>query len=179
MNGKLASSVFHKLSHEPNHLSFTSVHPLHLKRNILYTLIIQATKYCSSFDMYVNEREKICMSLLLNKYPNKFIDEQFNRVLFKFNNNEPLHRDNYYTLHKNMLFNLVEKKKKPIDYYNNMFIHFTYCSNMKAFPEKFRTLWQKYFHQSPINEINPVLSTRNLDNLQKQLVKNNKCIIKK
>jgi hypothetical protein len=50
-----------------------------------------------------------------------------------------------------------------------MFVHFTYCTNMQTFPMKFHTLWHKYFEESPINEITPILGTRNVDNLQKRL----------
>ena len=61
-----------------------------------------------------------------------------------------------------------------------MFIHFTYCTNMKSFPSKFHILWNKYFAESPINEIRPVLGTRNVDNLQQRLVFNkwfNRCCL--
>ena len=51
-----------------------------------------------------------------------------------------------------------------------MFVHFTYCSNMRSFPVKFHALWQKYFMDSPINDIVPILRTRNVDNLQQRLV---------
>ena len=51
-----------------------------------------------------------------------------------------------------------------------MFVHFTYCSNMKTFPKKFHTLWDNYFGESPINEVTPILGTRNVDNLQRRLV---------
>ncbi|CAM4985804.1 unnamed protein product [Rotaria socialis] len=50
-----------------------------------------------------------------------------------------------------------------------MFIHFTYCLNIRTLPTKFHTLWNKYFSESPINEIIPVIGTRNVQNLQKQL----------
>jgi len=41
---------------------------------------------------------------------------------------------------------------------------------MRMFPVKFHLLWQKYFLDSPINDIVPVLGTRNVDNLQRRLV---------
>jgi hypothetical protein len=173
VKGRFITSVYHKPSHELYHLPFNSTHPRHLKKNIPYAMIIRAIKYSSTFDIYVNERERIRMSLLLNKYPNEFIDNQFDRAIRKSNNNYPLNTNNYDTLHKKMLF-ISLKEKIPMDYVNTMFIHFTYCSNMNTFPEKFNSLWNKYFLQSPINEIKPILSTRNLNNLQKQLVNNKK-----
>ena len=41
---------------------------------------------------------------------------------------------------------------------------------MKTFPSKFHVLWQKYFNQSPIDNIIPALGVRNVDNLQRRLV---------
>ena len=57
----------------------------------------------------------------------------------------------------------------PTDHGRTMFIPFTYCTTMRTFPSKFHTFWCKYFQQSPINEIIPVLRTRNVDNLQGRL----------
>ena len=42
---------------------------------------------------------------------------------------------------------------------------------MKTFPRNFHTLWNKYFEQSPINEVTPILGTRNVKNLPRQLVR--------
>jgi hypothetical protein len=58
----------------------------------------------------------------------------------------------------------IFKEKVPIDYNTMMLVHFTCCSNMRAFPKKFHILWNKYFGGSPINDIIPVLGTRNVDN---------------
>ena len=41
---------------------------------------------------------------------------------------------------------------------------------MKNFPHKFHNLWLKYFSESPINDITPILGTRNVTNLQQRLV---------
>ena len=57
----------------------------------------------------------------------------------------------------------------PVDYGKTMFVHFTYCTNMQTFPAKFHSLWNKYFGSSPINEITPILGTRNVQNLQRRL----------
>ena len=66
-----------------------------MKMNIPFTVLLRAIRYCSTFDGYLNEREKLRMALLLNKYPNKLIDQQFNNVLSKFNINESLSIYNY------------------------------------------------------------------------------------
>ena len=75
------TSVYQKPSYEPYYLPFNSIHPLHMKVNIHFTMLLRAIRYCSTFDEYLNEREKLWMALLLNKYPNKLIDQQFNKVL--------------------------------------------------------------------------------------------------
>ncbi|CAF4416031.1 unnamed protein product [Rotaria socialis] len=119
-----------------------------------------------------DEREDLRMALLLNKYPGKFIDNQFNRVLKNRNITQSLTSNNYNMIRKNIIYNIIKEEKIPTDHYRTMFIHFTYCLNIRTLPTKFHTLWNKYFSESPINEIIPVIGTRNVQNSQKQLVKN-------
>jgi hypothetical protein len=109
------------------------------------------------------------MALLLNKYPGKFIDQQFNNVLLKFNINQPLNFNNYNTFRQKVI-NTTFQEKQLIDYGKTIFVHFTYSTNMRTFRNKFHTLWNKYFRESPINEVTPILGTRNVDNLQRRLV---------
>ncbi len=75
--GQLFTKVYHKPSHEPYYLPFNSVHPLHMKKNIHFAMLLRAIRYCSTFEAYVNERVSLRMALLLNKYPGTFIDFQF------------------------------------------------------------------------------------------------------
>ncbi|CAF1048376.1 unnamed protein product [Rotaria sordida] len=126
-------------------------------------------RYCSTFQTYLNEREKLRMALLLNKYSNRIIDEQFNHVLLKFNIDQPLDFNNYNLIRQKVIETPI-KDKIPVDYGQIMFVHFTYCLSMKTFPTKFHGLWDKYFGESPINEIAPVLGTRNVKNLQRHLI---------
>ena len=63
-------------------------------------------------------------------------------------------------------------EKVPIDHGKEIFVHFRYCSNMRTFPAGFHALWKIYFGESPINEIVPVVGTRNVTNLQRRLVRN-------
>ncbi|CAF2087703.1 unnamed protein product [Rotaria magnacalcarata] len=94
-DGQLFTTVYQKPSYESYYLPFNSIHPLHMKKNIPFAMLLRAIRYCSTFETYLNEREKLRMALLLNKYPNKIIDEQFNNVLSKFGINEPLTSINY------------------------------------------------------------------------------------
>ncbi|CAF3379091.1 unnamed protein product [Rotaria socialis] len=132
-------------------------------------MLLRAIRYCSTSESYLNEREKLRMALLLNKYPNKIINEQFNNVLSKFRINEPLTSMNYNGSRQKIIDSPM-KKKLLVNYEKSIFVHFTYCSSMKTFPIKFHSLWEKYFDKSPINEVIPILGTRNVDNLQKRLI---------
>jgi hypothetical protein len=167
--GELVTSVYHKPSHEPYYLPFNSIHPLHMKKNIPFAMLLRGIRYCSTFRSYIHERESLRMALLLNKYPSQFIDQQFSRVLQKFNINQPLDFNNYEAF-RHKVINAPIQEKQLIDYGKTIFVHFTYCSNMRTFPIKFHTLWNKYFGESPINEVIPILGTRNADNLQKRLI---------
>ncbi|CAF1270424.1 unnamed protein product [Didymodactylos carnosus] len=102
-------------------------------------MLLRAIRYCSTSQVYLNEREKLRMGLLLNKYPIKFIDQQFYRVLQKFNIDQPLTRNNYNALRQKVI-NTPFKEKVPVDYNRTMFVPVIYCSNMKAFPQKFHAL---------------------------------------
>ncbi|CAF3338582.1 unnamed protein product [Rotaria socialis] len=82
-DGQLLTTVYQKPSYESYYLPFNSIHPLNMKKNIIYTMLLRAVRYCSTFQAYLNECEKLRMTLLANKYPNKFIDEQINQVLLK------------------------------------------------------------------------------------------------
>ncbi|CAF1365707.1 unnamed protein product [Rotaria sordida] len=167
-DGQLFTTIFQKPSYEPYYLPFKSIHPLHMKKNIIFTMLLRAIRYCSTFQDYLNEREKLRMALLLNKYPNKFIDEQFNNILLKLNT-QSLTCNNYINCRQEVIDSPI-REKVPVDYCKTIFVHFTYCSSMRTFPRKFHTLWNKYFGESPINEVLPVLGTRNVKNLQRRLI---------
>jgi hypothetical protein len=166
--GQLVTKVYHKPSYEPYYLPFNSIHPLHMKKNIPFAMLLRALRYCSSFQLYLNERESLRMSLLLNKYPNDLIEKQFIAVLEKFNVTVQITSLNYEHI-RTQIHSQPDQTKSPVDFERNLFVHFTYCSNMRTFPIRFHTLWQKYFNESPINEIRPILGTRNVKNLHLQL----------
>ena len=151
-------------------MPFSSIHPLHIKKNICFNLLLRALRYCSTFQAYISEREKIRMALLLNRYPGKFIKQKFDRVFSKSNIVEALCSDNYETQRRKVLTSDTHENI-PVDHSRKMFVHFTYCSNMRTFPRKFHTLWQKYFQDSPIDDLTPILGIRNVGNLQRRLVR--------
>jgi hypothetical protein len=133
-------------------------------------MMLRAIRYCSTFDAFINERELLRIALLLNKYPGHFIDGQFNKVWTNFNINQTINTYNYDRIREIIIQYPDKKGKIPVDYNKHIFIHFTYCLNMKQFPKRFHTLWSKYFGESPIADIIPVLGVRNVNNLQQRLV---------
>ncbi|CAF4660703.1 unnamed protein product [Rotaria sp. Silwood2] len=167
-DGTLFTTVYQKPSYEPYYLPFSSIHPLHMKNNIPFTMLLRAIRYCSTYQTYLNEREKLRMALMLNKYPNKLIEGQFNNVLLKCAIDHPLAIRNYNRYRQKVIDSPI-KEKVDIDYESVMFVHFTYCSTMKTFPVEFHLLWNKYIGESPINEVRPILGTRNVKNLQRCL----------
>ncbi|CAF4755672.1 unnamed protein product, partial [Rotaria sp. Silwood2] len=111
-DGELFTTVYQKPSYEPYYLPFSSVHPLHMKKNIIFTMLLRAIRYCSTFQEYLNERERLRVALLLNKYPNKFIDEQFTNILEKLNI-EQLLTFNNYAEHSQKFIDSPIKEKVP------------------------------------------------------------------
>ncbi|CAF1551815.1 unnamed protein product [Rotaria sp. Silwood1] len=109
-NGDLFTKVYHKPSYEPYYLPFNSIHSIHMKMNIPYAMLIRAIKYCSTFETYLNEREKLRMTLLLNKYPGEFIEKQFSRVFQIHILMRPLSTSNYKTLREKLID--LDKKEK-------------------------------------------------------------------
>ncbi|CAM4918386.1 unnamed protein product [Rotaria socialis] len=67
---------------------------MHMKKNIPFAMLLRAIRYYSTFKAVLNEREDLRMALLLNKYLCVFMDKHFNRVLQKFNINQPLTSNN-------------------------------------------------------------------------------------
>ena len=169
INGHLFTKVYHKPPYEPYFLPFNRIHPIHMKRNIPYEMLFRGLKYCSTFEAYMDERVKLRISLLLNKYPGEFIDKQFNQLLRKFNVDQVLTSQNYDQIRAKMIQSPI-KERNPVDFGKSMFIHFKFCASMKSFPSRFHTLWSKYFAESPINKLKPILGTRNMNNLQQQLI---------
>ena len=170
-NGYLQTKVFHKPSYEPYYLPFNSIHPLHLKKNIPFTMLLRALRYCSSFHSYIAERESLRVALLLNKYPASFISAQFDSLFKKFTIGRVIDEHNYSDIREQVIC-LPQNEKRSIEYDTHLFVHFTYCTNMRSFPRQFHILWQKYFDTSPISQITPILGTRNVDNLQRRMVRN-------
>ena len=110
INGKLFTEVFHKPSNEPYFLPFTRIHPLHMKKNIPFTMILRPIRYYSTFDSFIAEGERIKMASLFNKYPNKLIDKQLQLLLDKYEKTPVLTASGYPIIRKTIL-KLLEPEK--------------------------------------------------------------------
>jgi hypothetical protein len=168
--GELVSKVFHKPSYEPYFLPFTSVHALHIKKNIPYVALVRAIRYSSSYEAFKREETHICMSLLLNKYPMNFILKQFERVFQTFQCTAATQK-NYPEIRKFFLdATNVNTKRAEIDFTVNIFCHFSYTKGMKDFPTRFHQLWDDCFTETAICSMKPILGSKRLYNLQDYLI---------
>ncbi len=167
--GKLVSEVFHKPSHEPYFLPFTSTHAHHIKKNIPFIALVRAIRYSSSYSAFKREVAHICMSLLLNKYPMNFILKQFERVPQTFQCTVP-NRKNYLGIRRIYLdttdntTNNITKKAK-IDFEVNILCHFSYCKGMNGFPTRFHKLWNDCFSDTAICNKIPIVGSKKFPRL--------------
>ena len=177
-NGYLMSEVFHKPSHEPYFLPYTSVHPAHIKKNIPFGALVRAIRYSSNYDAFKCEEAHICMSLLLNKYPVQFILKQFERVFQTFQCIIPT-RKNYCNT-RQIFLNTINNNKAGIDFEVNILCHFSYSKGMHDFSTRFHKLWNDCFSDTAIFNMKPIVGSKRLDNLQNYLVKKkpNKSVLK-
>ncbi len=60
-----------------------------MKKNISFGMLLRVIQNCSTFQCYINERNSLRKTLLLNKYSADFLEQQFNRVLLKSDINQP------------------------------------------------------------------------------------------
>lgn len=168
--GKLVSEVFHKPSHEPYYLPFSSVHATHIKRNIPFGALVRAIRYCSEYDAFKHEEARVTTALLLNGYSLNFILQQFRRVCLTFDCAVPT-QHNFPTVRKALLATTDGGRKTTrIDFEVNMLCHFSFCKGMHDFRGRFHQLWNTCFSDTAISQMTPIVGFRNLKNLHDQLV---------
>ena len=173
--GKLVSEVFHKPSHEPYYLPFSSTHAKHITKNIPFGALVRAIRYSSEYDSYRQEEARITMSLLLNGYQLSFILGQFKRVFLTFGVSAPTQR-NFSRTRKAFLASAetnaaeTNAKKAKIDFEVDILCHFSFCKGMHDFATRFHQLWNTCFADTAISQMRPRVATRNLNNLNDHLV---------
>ena len=64
----MSTTVYHKDASEPYVVPFTSDHPMHIFRNIIYDALIRAIRYSFSLKAFDDESREIRLKLLYNGY---------------------------------------------------------------------------------------------------------------
>lgn len=167
--------VFRKLAAQPYVLPFHSSHPMHIKRNIPYAAAIRATRICSHPEDLRDELEKIRITLLLNKYPPRFIDKQMERFfedVTKQRTSDSLLGERHSIYRERILepeWNKKEKRKVEFD--RDILLHFTYAPSLAHFGSRFHQIWQEIFEDTPLEDIPVMYANRMSDSLRHLLVK--------
>ena len=114
-NWQLTTYVFHKPTAEPYMLPYTSDHPRHVHRNILYAALLRAARICSNVHDFTIERIRIDMSLLLNDYPPAFITKHVSRFFDQCNAQsvlKQLNEQDYTQLHHKLPHKPTRREKQ-------------------------------------------------------------------
>ena len=168
------TKVYRKLAAQPYILPFNSAHPPHIMKNIPFSGLLRAVRICSHKEDLREEIEKIRITLLLNKYPPKFIDNHFKRffetltgereskLLLSDKHNE--YRDRVLDVQWN------RKEKQKINFDKDILLHFTYTPSLARFGSKFHQVWQEIFEETPLSDIPVIFAYRLADNLKSILV---------
>ncbi len=173
IDGHLKTSVFHKPSHEPYFLPFDSAHAMFIKRNIPYGAIIRAIRYSSDIVSFSKEETHITLALLLNGYPLKVIQGQYEKAFSDMKCTWP-DKYTYQTVRELFLTHFFSKKKKirrEINFDKDLIFHFSYCKGMETFAVQFHKKWEELFSHLALSSITPIIGFRNCDSLQQRLVK--------
>ncbi|CAF1549133.1 unnamed protein product [Adineta ricciae] len=174
LNGVLQTSVFHKPSHEPYFLPYDSTHAMFIKRNIPKAAIIRAIRYSSELMEFSKEETHITVSLLLNGYPLRTIQRQYEIAFNEMKCAWP-NIDNYREIRHIFLAHFFEKDnkihEKEINFDIEMIFHFSYCHGMEKFAASFHEKWNEILGQFAITNIKPIVGFRNCESLQQKLVK--------
>jgi hypothetical protein len=127
----------------------------------------------SYFNKYTKRVGKaLCILLIYLRQTNRLLKSKNWEQHIDFVSLEDRQVSLFSLFYREKIIRFPATEKIPVDFGKSMFVHFTFCAKMKSFPSKFYTLWNKYFTESPIDEIKPVLGTRNVNNLQQRLVFN-------
>jgi hypothetical protein len=173
-NENFRTKVFRKLAAQPYILPFNSAHPPHIMKNIPFSALLRAVRICSHSEDLKDEIEKIRITLLLNKYPPKFIDNHFRRffetltgqkdsqLILSERHNE--FRDKTLDAHWN------KKERAKINFDKDILLHFTYTPSLAQFGAKFHQIWQEIFEETPLNDIPVIFAYRLADNLKSILI---------
>lgn len=168
------TTVFRKLAAQPYVLPFHSAHPPHITRNIPYAAALRATRICSHPEDLHLELETIRITLLLNKYPPKFIDKHVGRFFQDLTGNDTseilLGRDHQKYRERVLDRAWNKKEKRKINFKTDVLLHFTYTPSLINFGSHFHHIWQEIFEGTPIDDIPVIYANRLADSLKHILV---------
>jgi len=168
------TTVFRKLAAQPYVLPFHSSHPPHITRNIPYAAALRATRICSHSEDLQQELDKIRITLLLNKYPPRFIDRHIGRFfqdLTKTQTSEILLSKDHSKFRELVLDTSWNKKeKRKIDFGKDVLLHFSYAPSLVNFGSHFHQIWQEIFEGTPLDDIPVIYANRLTDSLKHILV---------
>ena len=169
------TKVFRKLAAQPYVLPFHSSHPMHMKRNIPYAAALRATRICSHREDLREELEKIRITLLLNKYPPRFVDNQLGRFLQDVTGQQTLDLllGENHTVYREKVLEPTwnEKEKRNIEFGRDILLHFTYAPPLAHFGSRFHQIWQEMFENTPLDDTPVMYANRLSDSLKHLLIK--------
>jgi len=168
------TTVFRKLAAQPYVLPFHSSHPPHITKNIPYAAALRATRICSHPEDLQHELETIRITLLLNKYPPRFIGKHMGRFfhdLTKIRTSEILLSKDHSKFRELVLDTSWNKKeKRKINFSTDILLHFTYAPSLVNFGSHFHQIWQEIFEGTPLDDIPVIYANRLTDSLKRILV---------
>jgi hypothetical protein len=138
-------------------LPYHSSHPPHILRNIPYAAALRATRICSHPDDLRKELHKIRITILLNKYPPTFIDQQMGRFykdLTVKKSSDALLSKEHGRYRERVLeeqWNNNEKARRKIDFRDDILCHFSYTPALAWFGTNLHQLWIEVFEGTPLD----------------------------
>ncbi|CAF1421772.1 unnamed protein product [Rotaria sordida] len=114
-HGQLKTTIYHKTAWEPHILPYESDHPRHIHANIIYTMLVRATRICSTIEDFDIERLSAEMILLVNDYPPKFIQHHMKNFFVEHDGMKvwtELNSEAYQQLHNTLLYKPTRRETK-------------------------------------------------------------------
>ena len=172
-NGYLSTDLHIKSTDRHQFLHYTSSHPDHTKRSIIYSQALRISRICSNKSDFLKHLESMKSWFEVRGYPNKLIEQEIEKVKFFRNDNVLRQRDprkgvpfglTYHTLFKSMgkiinknlylLYMNNEVKKmfspKPMISFRSARKMSSYLVRAKLYPEE-RTKGENYIINHKFN----------------------------
>ncbi|CAF1379607.1 unnamed protein product [Adineta steineri] len=188
-NGILSTSYYHKPNAKPYVVPFNSDHPRHVFVNIIKTLLTRAVRYSSTFETFNYERH-IPRLLLINNFINfsinSFIQHQFillrHEILDQPTPSQSqaasraatadVDNDQTHVTAETTSRELIEKiQKKPVNYVDRLFLHYTHEKRFKPFKRNMHRVYQNVFKNTPAMDLRLIVGNRNRRNAKNELIR--------